>query len=64
MTLLRFPGEPREGFVFIEAVGGMLPRKSGRDVRRAERAFARLKRCALSPEATVAALECKLEEIT
>ncbi|WP_052707292.1 helix-turn-helix domain-containing protein [Streptomyces rubellomurinus] len=64
LTLLRFPGEPVEGFSFVEAVGGMLPRKSGRDVRRAERAFARLKRCALSPDATVAALERKLEEIT
>ncbi|MFJ9696112.1 helix-turn-helix domain-containing protein [Kitasatospora sp. NPDC101183] len=64
LTLLRFPGEPGEGFTFVEAVGGMLPRKSGREVRRAERAFARLKRCALSPDATVAALERKLEEIT
>ncbi len=64
LTLLRFPGESGESFSFIEAVGGMLPRKSGREVRRAERAFARLKRCALSPDATVAALERKLEEIT
>lgn len=64
LTLLRFPGEPGESFTFIEALGGMLPRRSGRDVRRAERAFARLKRCALSPEATVAHLERKLEEIT
>ncbi|MFJ9772271.1 helix-turn-helix domain-containing protein [Kitasatospora sp. NPDC101157] len=64
LTLLRFPGEPGEGFSFVEAVGGMLPRKSGREVRRAERAFARLKRCALSPDATLAALERKLEEIT
>ncbi|MEU7093343.1 MULTISPECIES: helix-turn-helix domain-containing protein [Kitasatospora] len=64
LTLLRFPGDPGEGFSFVEAVGGMLPRKSGREVRRAERAFARLKRCALSPDATLAALERKLEEIT
>ncbi|MFJ7908614.1 helix-turn-helix domain-containing protein [Kitasatospora sp. NPDC096204] len=64
LTLLRFPGEPGEGFSFVEAVGGMLPRKSGRDVRRADRAFARLKRCALSQDATIAVLERKLEEIT
>ncbi|MFB7617117.1 helix-turn-helix domain-containing protein [Kitasatospora sp. NPDC056181] len=64
LTLLRFPDEPDGGFVFTEAVGGMLPRRSGRDVRRAERAFARLKRCALSPKDTITALERKLEEIT
>ncbi|MFF2045083.1 helix-turn-helix domain-containing protein [Kitasatospora sp. NPDC058170] len=64
LSLMRFPGEPIEGFVFIEAVGGMLPRRSGRDVRRAERAFARLKRYSLSPEDTIAALEHKLEELT
>ncbi|MFD4907599.1 MULTISPECIES: helix-turn-helix transcriptional regulator [Kitasatospora] len=64
LTLLRFPDEPDGGFVFTEAVGGMLPRRSGRDVRRAERAFSRLKRFALSPADTISALERKLEEIT
>ncbi|MFE3877258.1 helix-turn-helix domain-containing protein [Kitasatospora sp. NPDC059146] len=64
LTLMRFPDDPEDGFVFIEAVGGMLPRRTGRDVRRAERAFARLQRCALSPEETIAALERKLEELT
>ncbi|MEE1822274.1 DUF5753 domain-containing protein [Streptomyces sp. BE20] len=64
LTLLRFPDEPEGGFVFTEAVGGTLPRRSGRDVRRAERAFARLKRCALSPEDTATALNRQLEEIT
>ncbi|MFB7908437.1 helix-turn-helix domain-containing protein [Kitasatospora sp. NPDC056076] len=64
LTLMRFPDDPENGFVFIEAVGGMLPRRTGRDVRRAERAFARLQRCALSPEETIAALEHKLEELT
>ncbi|MET9183421.1 helix-turn-helix transcriptional regulator [Kitasatospora aureofaciens] len=64
LVLMRFPDEPNDGFVFVEAVGGMLPRRTGRDVRRAERAFARVKRCALSPEDTIAALERKLEELT
>ncbi|MFF1902886.1 helix-turn-helix domain-containing protein [Kitasatospora sp. NPDC058218] len=64
ITLMRFPGEPENGFVFVEAIGGMLPRRTGRDVRRAERAFARVKRCALSPEDTITALERKLEELT
>ncbi|MER7758007.1 helix-turn-helix transcriptional regulator [Kitasatospora sp. NPDC097643] len=64
LVLMRFPDEPDDGFVFVEAVGGMLPRRTGRDVRRAERAFARVKRCALSPEDTIAALERKLEELT
>ncbi|MER6397234.1 helix-turn-helix transcriptional regulator [Kitasatospora sp. NPDC001603] len=64
ITLMRFPDDPENGFVFIEAVGGMLPRRTGRDVRRAERAFARVKRHALSPEDTIAALERKLEELT
>ncbi|MGW3044152.1 helix-turn-helix domain-containing protein [Kitasatospora sp. NPDC001159] len=62
LSLMRFAGD--ESFVFIEAAGGMLPRKSGRDVRRAERAFARLKRYSLSPEDTITALEHKLEELT
>ncbi|SOB85190.1 helix-turn-helix domain-containing protein [Streptomyces sp. 1331.2] len=64
VVLMRFPGEPEGGFVFIEAVGGMLPRRTGRDVRRAERAIARVERHALSPEDTIAALERKLEELT
>ncbi|GAB2749183.1 DUF5753 domain-containing protein [Kitasatospora kifunensis] len=64
VTLLRFPQGADAEFVFIEAVGGMLPRRSGRDVRRAERAFTRVKRYALSPEETITALERKLEEIT
>ncbi|MGW4898224.1 helix-turn-helix domain-containing protein [Kitasatospora sp. NPDC004240] len=64
LTLMHFPDEPEDGFVFIEAVGGMLPRRTGRDVRRAERAFARLKRFALSPENTITVLERKLEELT
>ncbi|WP_369185368.1 helix-turn-helix domain-containing protein [Streptomyces sp. Y1] len=64
IVLMRFPDDPEEGFVFVEAVGGMLPRRTGRDVRRAERAFARVKRCALSPEDTITALERKLEELT
>ncbi|MFJ5065362.1 helix-turn-helix domain-containing protein [Kitasatospora sp. NPDC088556] len=64
LVLMRFPDDPEDGFVFIEAVGGMLPRRTGRDVRRAERAFSRLHRCALSPEDTITALERKLEELT
>ncbi|MEV8325302.1 helix-turn-helix domain-containing protein [Kitasatospora sp. NPDC127121] len=64
LTLMRFPGDLENGFVFIEAVGGMLPRRRGRDVRRAERVFARVKRFALSPEDTITALERKLEELT
>ncbi|WBP89938.1 helix-turn-helix domain-containing protein [Kitasatospora cathayae] len=64
VVLMRFPGDPDGGFVFIEAVGGMLPRRTGRDVRRAERAFARVERCALSPEETITVLERKLEELT
>lgn len=64
LVLMRFPDDLENGFVFIEAVGGMLPRRTGRDVRRAERAFARVKQCALSPEETIAALERKLEELT
>ncbi|MBD0694324.1 helix-turn-helix domain-containing protein [Streptomyces sp. CBMA123] len=64
LVLMRFPDNPDEGFVFVEAVGGMLPRRTGRDVKRAERAFARVKRCALSPEATITTLERKLEELT
>ncbi|MFJ8474372.1 Scr1 family TA system antitoxin-like transcriptional regulator [Kitasatospora sp. NPDC094011] len=64
LVLMRFPDDPDDGFVFIEAVGGMLPRRSGRDVKRAERAFARVERCALSPEDTITALERKLEELT
>ncbi|WP_327675534.1 helix-turn-helix domain-containing protein [Kitasatospora sp. NBC_00458] len=63
ITLMRFPGDTENGFVFIEAVGGMLPRRTGRDVRRAERAFARVKRHALSPDDTIIALERKLEEL-
>ncbi|MEU1423851.1 helix-turn-helix transcriptional regulator [Kitasatospora sp. NPDC005751] len=64
ITLMRFPDDPENGFVFVEAIGGMLPRRTGRDVRRAERAFARVERCALSPEDTITALERKLEELT
>ncbi|MFG3053019.1 helix-turn-helix domain-containing protein [Kitasatospora sp. NPDC048239] len=64
ITVMRFPDDAENGFAFIEAVGGMLPRRTGRDVRRAERAIARVKRCALSPEDTIAALERKLEELT
>ncbi|WP_162002701.1 helix-turn-helix transcriptional regulator [Streptomyces sp. CB01881] len=64
LVLMRFPDDLENGFVFIEAVGGMLPRRTGRDVRRAERAFARVKQCALSPDETIAALERKLEELT
>ncbi|MBP0448630.1 helix-turn-helix domain-containing protein [Kitasatospora sp. RG8] len=64
ITLMRFPDDPENGFAFIEAVGGMLPRRTGRDVRRAERALARVKRCALSPQDTITALERKLEELT
>ncbi|MED7948143.1 helix-turn-helix domain-containing protein [Kitasatospora sp. NPDC058201] len=64
LVLMRFPDDLENGFVFIEAVGGTLPRRTGRDVRRAERAFARVKACALSPEETIAALERRLEEIT
>ncbi|MFD9591726.1 helix-turn-helix domain-containing protein [Kitasatospora sp. NPDC059973] len=64
ITLMRFPDDPENGFVFIEAVGGMLPRRTGRDVRRAERVIGRVKRHALSPEDTIAALERKLEELT
>ncbi|MFI9328992.1 helix-turn-helix domain-containing protein [Kitasatospora sp. NPDC052868] len=64
VVLMRFPGDPEDGFVFIEAVGGMLPRRTGRDVRRAERAIARVTRCALSSEDTITALERKLEELT
>ncbi|MFJ2189434.1 helix-turn-helix domain-containing protein [Kitasatospora sp. NPDC087861] len=64
VTVMRFPDDPDDGFVFVEAVGGMLPRRAGREVRRAERAFARVKRCSLSPEDTIAALERKLEELT
>ncbi|MFD8706225.1 Scr1 family TA system antitoxin-like transcriptional regulator [Kitasatospora sp. NPDC059648] len=40
ITLMRFPDDIENGFVFFEAVGGMLPRRTGRDVRRAERAIA------------------------
>ncbi|MFE6870764.1 helix-turn-helix domain-containing protein [Kitasatospora sp. NPDC057692] len=64
VTLMQFPGDTENGFVFIEAVGGMLPRRTGRDVRRAERAFARVKRHALSPADTITALERKVEELT
>jgi hypothetical protein len=66
VTLLRFPADADEenGFVFMEAADGMLPRRSGRDVRRAERAFARLRRHALSAEDTLAALARTLGEIT
>lgn len=64
VTLMRFPDDPDDGFVFVEAVGGMLPRRTGREVRRAERAFARVKRCSLSPVDTISALERKLEELT
>ncbi|MFJ6620173.1 helix-turn-helix domain-containing protein [Kitasatospora sp. NPDC091335] len=64
VTLMRFPDDPDDGFLFVEAVGGMLPRRAGREVRRAERAFARVKRCSLSPTDTIAALERKLEELT
>ncbi|WP_406196348.1 helix-turn-helix domain-containing protein [Kitasatospora sp. NBC_01560] len=64
ITLMRFPDNPDDGFVFVEAIGGMLPRRTGRDVRRAERTFARVERFALSPEETVSALELKLEELT
>ncbi|MFJ7250475.1 helix-turn-helix domain-containing protein [Kitasatospora sp. NPDC098652] len=64
VVLMRFPGDPDGGFVFIEAVGGMLPRRTGRDVRRAERAIARVERYALSPEETITVLERKLEELT
>ncbi|MFB6891413.1 helix-turn-helix domain-containing protein [Kitasatospora sp. NPDC056327] len=64
VTLMQFPGDTENGFVFIEAVGGMLPRRAGRDVRRAERAFSRVERHALSPADTITALERKLEELT
>ncbi|MFG2847378.1 helix-turn-helix domain-containing protein [Kitasatospora sp. NPDC048296] len=64
VTLMRFPDDPENGFAFIEAVGGMLPRRTGRDVRRTERAIARVQRCSLSPEDTIAALERRLEELT
>ncbi|MFJ2576900.1 helix-turn-helix domain-containing protein [Kitasatospora aureofaciens] len=64
ITLMRFPDDPENGFVFVEAIGGMLPRKTGRDLKRAERTFARLERVALSPEDTITALERKLEELT
>ncbi|MFJ8432187.1 helix-turn-helix domain-containing protein [Kitasatospora sp. NPDC094019] len=64
LTLLRFPDDAENGFVFIEAVGGMLPRRTGRDVRRAERAIGRVKQNSLSPEDTITALERKLEELT
>ncbi|WP_153459997.1 helix-turn-helix domain-containing protein [Streptomyces kaniharaensis] len=64
ITLMRFPDDLENGFAFIEAVGGMLPRRTGRDVRRTERAIARVKRCSLSPEDTITALERKLEELT
>ncbi|MDH6114545.1 hypothetical protein P3T36_000945 [Kitasatospora sp. MAP12-15] len=66
VTLLGFADEPGEenGFVFVEAVGGMLPRRSGRDVRRTRRTFDRLRRHALSPDDTLTVLADKLEEIT
>ncbi|MFJ2776972.1 MULTISPECIES: helix-turn-helix domain-containing protein [unclassified Kitasatospora] len=64
ITLMRFPDDLDNGFVFVEAIGGMLPRRTGRDVRRAERMFARVKQFALSPEDTITALERRLEELT
>jgi hypothetical protein len=60
LTLLDFADERH---VFIEAVGGMLPRGSGREVRRAERTFARLGKLALSQEDTIILLNEKLEAI-
>ncbi|MFE7190688.1 helix-turn-helix domain-containing protein [Kitasatospora sp. NPDC057541] len=63
LVLMRFT-EPAAQHVFLEAVGGMLNRGSGREVRRAERAFERLDRLALSSQDTIAALQKKLEEIS
>ncbi|MFF2951990.1 Scr1 family TA system antitoxin-like transcriptional regulator [Kitasatospora sp. NPDC057965] len=63
LVLMRF-AEPESRHVFLEAVGGMLNRGSGWEVRRAERAFERLDRLALSPQDTIAALQKKLEEIS
>ncbi|MER5353101.1 helix-turn-helix transcriptional regulator [Kitasatospora sp. NPDC002551] len=64
ITLMHFPDDHSDGFVFVEAIGGMLPRRTGRDVKRAERTFVRVEQFALSPEDTIAALERKLEELT
>jgi transcriptional regulator with XRE-family HTH domain len=64
VVLLRFPGGPEAQFAFVEDVSGMLPRRSGREVRRCQRAVARVRGRALSPEATIAALERRLGEIS
>ncbi|MFE6745981.1 helix-turn-helix domain-containing protein [Kitasatospora purpeofusca] len=63
LVLMRFT-EPESQHVFFEAVGGMLNRGAGREVRHAERAFGRLDRLALSPQDTIAALQKKLDEIS
>lgn len=64
LTLVRFADPEAPKFAFVEAVGGTMARRSGREVRHAERAFARLAEAALSPEDTIVALKKKLEQLS